>query len=193
MSTTTGRPENENQLSKGLPGLTHHITGHNDAGRAIVHSDNPATWIPLLNNTMAFDVVYTTSQFPPTMTANADLTAHSALLAQKNLGLVNPNGTVARIVDFGPGSEPVMHRTQSLDYGVVLEGEVEMLLDDGERRVLGRGDVAVQRGTNHGWRNTSATEWARMFFVLQAAEKVVVGERVLGEDLGGAGDAGEGH
>lgn len=60
-----------------------------------------------------------------------------------------------------------MHRTQSLDYGVVIEGEVEMVLDDGVSTVMGRGDVAVQRGTSHGWRNVSKTEWARMFFVLQ--------------------------
>ena len=106
---------------------------------------------------------------------------------------MNPNGTVARIVDFAPGSEALMHRTQSLDYGIVIEGEVEMVLDEGVKRVLRRGDVAVQRGTNHGWRNTSGTEWARMFFVLQDCEKVVVeeGGRELGEDVSNA-ESGEG-
>ena len=95
-------------------------------------------------------------------------------------------------MDFAPGSEAVMHRTQSLDYGIVVEGQVEMILDEGVR-VLGRGDVAVQRSTNHGWRNVSRTEWARMFFVLQDCEKVVVGGREMGEDLDGAGEAGEKH
>ena len=46
-----------------------------------------------------------------------------------------------------------MHRTVSLDYGVVLEGEVELVLDSGETRLMKRGDVSVQRGTNHAWRN----------------------------------------
>lgn len=78
-----------------------------------------------------------------------------------------------------------MHRTQSLDYGVVLEGEIEMELDGGEIKVLKRGDVAVQRGTMHAWRNQSKTEWARMLFVLQGCEPVVVGGERLGEDLGG--------
>ncbi|KAL6714807.1 hypothetical protein ACLMJK_007067 [Lecanora helva] len=187
------RPENETQLAKGLPGLTHHITGHNPSGRAIVQATTPAKWTPLLNDTMAFNVVYTTSKFPPDMTNDADLQAHTALLQKKELGLVNPNGTVARIVDFGPNSEPVMHRTKSLDYGIVLEGEVEMILDDGVKKVMRRGDVAVQRATNHGWRNTSETEWARMFFVLQDSEKLVVGGKELGEDLSNAGDAGTGH
>ena len=81
-----------------------------------------------------------------------------------------------------------MHRTQSLDYGVVLEGEMEMILDSGEKRIMGRGDLAVQRGTNHAWRNTSDTQWARMFFVLQAAEKVMVDGKELGEDLSNTGE-----
>lgn len=140
---------------------------------------------------MAFNVVYTTSTFPPNMNGNADITAHDKIIQSNQLGLVNPNGTVARIVDFGPGTEPLMHRTQSLDYGIILEGEVEMILDNGVKRMMGRGDVAVQRGTNHGWRNASKTEWARMFFVLQESEKIQIGEKELEEDLSSAGSEAE--
>lgn len=78
-----------------------------------------------------------------------------------------------------------MHRTVSLDYGVVLEGEVELVLDSGETRLMRRGDVSVQRGTNHAWRNKSETEWARMLYVLVEAEPIVVEGKVLGEDYGG--------
>ena len=185
------RPRNDSQLSHGLPGLTHHITGHDASGQAIVESDRPAIWTPAINSTMAFNVVYTTSTFPPNMNGNADIAAHDKIIQSKQLGLVNPNGTVARIVDFGPGTEPLMHRTQSLDYGIILEGEVEMILDNGVTRMMRRGDVAVQRGTNHGWRNASKTEWARMFFVLQESEKIQVGEKVLEEDLSSAGSEAE--
>ncbi|CAD6576349.1 MAG: hypothetical protein ASARMPRED_007699 [Alectoria sarmentosa] len=181
------RPRNETQLSPGLPGLTHHITGHDASGQSIVEADRPGTWTPWINGTMAFDVVYTTSTFPPNMTGNADLAAHDQIVQSKQLGLVNPNGTVARMVDFGPGTRALMHRTQSLDYGIILEGEVEMILDDGVTRIMRRGDVAVQRGTNHGWRNTSSTEWARMFFVLQDAQKIEIGGKEIGEELSGAG------
>lgn len=183
---TDPRPRNETQLSTGLPGLTHFITGHSATGAAIVESEHPALWTPLLNNTMAFAVPYTTSTFPPNMNGNADLSAHTQLVQSGTLGLVNARGTVARFVDFAPGAEPLMHRTESLDYGVVMEGEVEMVLDEGVTRVLRRGDIAVQRGTNHGWRNVSK-EWARMFFVLQGAEKVAVGERTLEADYSEAG------
>ena len=99
-------------------------------------------------------------------------------------------GTVCRFVDFAPGKEPYMHRTESLDYGVVLEGTLELLLDSGENRVMKRGDVCVQRATNHAWKNITADEgWARMMFVLVSSEKVVVGGNELGEDLGNMSEA----
>ena len=141
---------------------------------------------------MAFDVIYTTSTFPPDLTHDADLAAHDGVIRSRQLGLVNPNGSVARIVDFSPGAAPLMHRTVSLDYGIVIEGEVEMELDGGVTRVMRRGDVAVQRATNHGWRNRSTTEWARMFFVLQDAGKIEVGGRSLGTDFSNAGSDAEG-
>lgn len=78
----------------------------------------------------------------------------------------------------------VMHRTQSLDFGIVVEGEVEMMLDDGSRTRLGRGDIAVQRATMHAWRNPSPDSWARMVFVLQDTKPLVVGGQRLGEELG---------
>ena len=93
----------------------------------------------------------------------------------------------ASVVDFGPEGKPLMHRTQSLDYGVVLEGTIEMELDDGSVTRLKRGDVAVQRGTNHAWRNPSKTEWTRMLFVLQDCQPLVVGGERYREDLGEGG------
>ena len=57
-----------------------------------------------------------------------------------------------------PGATNPIHRTVSLDYGVVLEGEIEVMLDLGELRLLKCGDLAVQRATMHTWRNTSSTE-----------------------------------
>jgi quercetin dioxygenase-like cupin family protein len=187
----TDRPPNESQVSPNLPGLTHYITGHSPSGSAIVESTRPAEWNTLLDKTFGFNVVYTTSEFPVSLNDNADLKTHDELMAKGQLGLVNPNGTVARMVDFAPGSDALMHRTQSLDYGIVIEGEIEMILDDGVKKTMHRGDVAVQRGTNHGWRNMSKTEWARMFFVLQECQKVNIGGKELGEDVSNA-SSGEG-
>ena len=85
---------------------------------------------------------------------------------------------------MAPGATSPMHRTVSLDYGVVLEGEVELVLDSGEKRLLQRGDVAIQRGTNHAWKNTSDTKWARMMYVLQESKPFTVAGKTLGEDYG---------
>ena len=85
-----------------------------------------------------------------------------------------------RIVDMKPGGESLMHRTQSLDYGVVLDGEIELVLDSGESRTLKRSDVAIQRGTNHMWKNKSQTEWGRMLFVTLESKPIEVNGKVLG-------------
>jgi len=77
-----------------------------------------------------------------------------------------------------------MHRTVSLDDGVVLEGEVELVRDGGETRVGRRG----QRGTMHAWRKRSETEWSRMLYVrVEGGDRVVEG-RELGEELRGMED-----
>lgn len=176
-----------NPTQYGLSDPKIHITTNDETtGKAHIHSSTHNDWSYLRFNKIGFNVVYTTSQFPVSLNANADLNTHNRLLSQGNLGLVNPNGSVCRIVDFSPGHQPTMHRTQSLDYGVVLEGEVYMELDGGEgqTRLLSRGDVAVQRGTRHSWRNASATNWARMLFVLLDCEPLIVGNTRLKEDLG---------
>ena len=181
---SSSRPPNEGQLSSNLPGVTHYITGHDTStGKAIVQFTRPASWVPILKGANAFNVVYTTSEFPASLNDDKDLKAHDELMASKKLGLVSPGGTVCRIVDFAPAKDPLMHRTQSLDYGVVLEGSMEMSLDSGETSLLHRGDVAVQRATMHGWKNPSTTEWARMLFVLQDCQAVVVDGKSLGEDI----------
>ncbi|KAL9127417.1 MAG: hypothetical protein Q9217_003713 [Psora testacea] len=185
---STQRPQNDTQISPGLPGVQRHITGHDESGKSIIESSTPGHWTSLFDDTMAFNVVYSTSEMPVSLNDRKDIKTHEDLMSSGKLGLVQPNGTVCRIVDFGPGAEPLVHRTQSLDYGVVLEGEIEMILDDGVKSILKRGDVAVQRATTHGWRNTSITEWARMLFVLQDCQKVIVNGKEVGEDVSEAGD-----
>lgn len=99
-----------------------------------------------LPDSMGFALSYTTQSFPVDMADNKDITDYSKYLDNAP-GLTLSGGTVLRHVDFPPSNSPIMHRTVSLDYGVVLEGEVECILDSGEMRVLKRGDVCVQRGT----------------------------------------------
>jgi quercetin dioxygenase-like cupin family protein len=74
-----------------------------------------------------------------------------------------------------------MHRSFSIDYGVVISGELELTLDGGETILLEAGDIVVQRSTNHLWRNPSETEICRIAFILIQSEPVVVGGRVMEE------------
>lgn len=91
-------------------------------------------------------------------------------------------GSVLRIVDFPPGIQSPMHRTQSIDYGLVIWGEIEVELDSGETRTLKQSEVCVQRGTNHLWRNKSK-DWCRVAYVLLDAKPVVIDGKPLA-DLG---------
>lgn len=172
------------QVSKLRP-PTHVITTNDQlTSKAVILKRRPATWTTYDGDQMAFDVIYTTSQFPTSLNELQDMAAHDAVMASGALGLVRPDGTVCRVVDFAPGYQTMMHRTQSLDYGIVIEGSVILILDSGEEQTLGRGDTVVQRGTNHAWRNPSTTEWARMVFTLQSSQPIVVNGRTLSEDLG---------
>ncbi|OQO01301.1 hypothetical protein B0A48_12854 [Cryoendolithus antarcticus] len=181
----TSRAPTSTQLAKELPALTTYITGHDKStGATRIQEHRPAAWKAVDNNGMAFNVGYTTSEFPLDMNDDKDIAGHDGKLASGKLGLVSPGGTVLRYVDFAPGFESMMHRTTSLDYGIVLEGAIELILDSGEKQILQRGDSCVQRGTNHAWRNPSNQEWARVVYVLQDAQPVEIHGEVLREDLG---------
>ena len=88
--------------------------------------------------------------------------------------LLAPGGqrTVLRTVEMAPGAFAGMHRTWSIDYAVVLSGSCRLLLDGGEIR-LEPGDVAIQRGTLHSWRN-EGTEPCRLLLVLIDAMAITI-------------------
>jgi hypothetical protein len=180
MSSST-RPPTENQLSD-LPGPTTYLTGHTSAGKSTVHSARPVNWTSYDDGKLGMSVAYTTKFFAD-VNNDADIRLHEERM-KSALGLVSAGGTVLRFVEFAPGYECMMHRTQSIDYGIVLEGTIVSVLDDGEECVLNRGDVMVQRATIHAWRNDSKTAWARMIFCLQDCQPLVVGGERLVEDLG---------
>ncbi|KAL4905124.1 hypothetical protein BDW74DRAFT_178130 [Aspergillus multicolor] len=184
---------------KTLPVLSRHITTHNAAGQAIFSTALPSSMpVSPIPDGADFSLAYTSPSIPASFTHDADIQSYASYLAPGNApGLVVSSGSVCRIVDMQPGALSPMHRTVSLDYGVVLEGVVQLELDSGEVRVMKRGDVAVQRGTNHAWRNVTppvigpdgeeVKQWARMLYVLIPAEKISVEGRELGEDLGEMG------
>ena len=172
-------------LDNQLPEISRFITDHDDAGKAIFTNkfEEKLPWQELPDGAR-FCLGFTTRTTPVDMNNESDLADYKHDLIEKP-GIMIPDGTVLRLVDMQPGVTSPMHRTVSLDYGVVLEGEVELVLDSGEVRLMRRGDVAIQRGTNHAWRNASAEKWARMLYVLQEAKPVAIGDKELDEDYGG--------
>ncbi|KAK4902632.1 hypothetical protein LTR27_000570 [Elasticomyces elasticus] len=154
MSSSSDRKPTPNQLSTHLPGPTAYLTGHNDkSGEAIIHSARPIEWHRYDDDKMAMAVAYTTS-FPPDLNEDADVKAHDSKMAASGgkLGLVSGGGTVLRYVDFGPGYTCMMHRTQSVDYGIVLEGQIDSkaLFVAGKRfgEDLGRGTEGIPASGN---------------------------------------------
>ena len=114
----------------GLPPVRRVVTGHDDRGRAVFRSDDayPTQLIP--SGDAAFALLWTTATVPADNNDETDGRARDA-------GLTIDAGSVIRIVDMLPGAESPMHRTNSIDYGIVLEGEIELELEDGAKRSIG--------------------------------------------------------
>ncbi|KAK1147010.1 hypothetical protein N8T08_002338 [Aspergillus melleus] len=150
-------------------------------------SDDPTT-------SVGFFLGHTVSTFPVPLADDQDLTDYKAMFARsQDSGLVKRNGIVMRYVDYPPGCRSPIHRTVSLDYGFVLVGELDCLLDDGDVRTVRPGDVVVQRGAMHQWVNRSKTRWARMVYVLMDATAAEAGGVSMEEDLGGMKGVPESH
>lgn len=147
------------------------VTGHDAEGRAIVVHDNAiATW-PVSTGDARFALLWTTGTAPVDVMDPIDGGA-------RQVGLTLPGGSVLRMVDIAPGDSSPFHRTRSLDYGIVLSGEIELELDGGATTTMRSGDVVVQRGTIHAWVNRT-TDWCRISFVLLDAAPLVVAGTVL--------------
>jgi hypothetical protein len=158
------------------------VTGHDSHGKAVVLLDSIVP--PQQRGANGVTLFWVTSEFPTDAGAATDR-------AQVQIGVPPPaNGTVFRIVEFAPGSahsapidhhqilhamgiDPATqgyprhantHRTRTIDYAVVVEGEIDMLLDDTDIHVKA-GDVLVQQATNHAWVN-NGNKPCRIAFIL---------------------------
>jgi quercetin dioxygenase-like cupin family protein len=160
------------------------VTGHAD-GKAVVLFDGPAPNQKLRQASgLVSTLLWVTDETPADITGGTDKSV-------REIGVPPPEGgTIFRVVDFPPeggarsreailkemgvadkggARHAAMHRTPSVDYAIVIEGEIDMLLDDSEVH-LEAGDVLVQQGTNHAWVNRGSRT-CRMAFVLIDAKK----------------------
>ncbi len=149
------------------------VTGHdaNNTARAII--DGPATNARHSASGITSTLIWCTDRTP------ADISVGEGVedMGARKLGTPPPpRGTRFAVLEFPPGNKPAMHRTETVDYVIVIEGEIEMEMDD-STVTLRQGDVMVQRGTNHSWLNRSSAP-ARVAFVLVDAEPLGIGHAV---------------
>jgi len=151
------------------------VTGHgaNNVAKAII--DAPATNARRPPSGLTSTLMWCTDAMPcdmPVGEAAEDMGA-------RRLGTPPPpNGTRFAVIDFPPGCPPSMHRTETIDYVIVISGEIDMDMDDSTVK-LKAGDVVIQRGTNHAWANRG-TETARIAVVLVDAKPLGIGHAITG-------------
>ena len=170
-----------------LPSIRRIVTGLDADGRSRIVEDAPATSIRTVAERPGYRAVnvWRTEETPARIGALDTTSGHKGILPPKN-------GTILRIIDFPPepkdpqelnrmlhatfggiyddaahdkgARHPGMHTTETVDYAIILEGEIWAVMDEGET-LMRAGNVLIQRGTNHAWANRSA-KTARIAFVL---------------------------
>ena len=169
------------------------VTAHDESGKAVVVMDGAAPNVRHRKaSRLISTLVWVTDETPADISGGADR-------ADREAGVPPPPmGSVFRIVDFPPAGDasgvdneavlremgidranrehagaparnPFMHRTRSVDYAVVMSGEIDMLLDDSEVH-LKAGDVLIQQGTSHAWFNRGKENCRMAFVLIDAAE-----------------------
>jgi len=136
------------------------VTGHDAKGKAKVLIDEQVNNVFSHRPGAEYSVIWSTETLPPNNDGDADPSG-------KKIGTTISGGSVFRIVSFGPGVAPRNHRTDSIDYAVVIAGEIDMALDD-ETVHLKAGDVLVQRGTVHNWINNGSAPCVIAFALISA-------------------------
>src|SRR5215468_9478214 len=135
------------------------VTGHDASGKSVILSDTPSPKTTDIG-TAAFHEIWVTEGMPVPIPADEpEPTARPIRVPPP------ANGVMIRYTEMAPGAQSPMHRTETVDVGIVLEGETWLLLDDGSETRVGVGDAVVQRGTNHAWANRSGRP-VRMVFLM---------------------------
>lgn len=170
------------------------VTGHRADGKSAILLDGPAPNVKQRKAGNASTLLWVTDECPAALGEGADRAA-------RDIGVPPPRlGSIFRIAEFPPGADsraadhaallrdfgigedvlrghpprdPAIHRTRSLDYVVVLEGEIVLLLDESET-TLRAGDAVVQQATNHAWVNRGATICRLAMVFLDAVEPAVL-------------------
>ena len=139
------------------------VTGHSPEGTAIFTSDEKFETIIIPTGDAAMSTLWTTATVPADCNDETDG-------AKRDAGTTLKGGSVIRIVDMLPGASSPFHRTDSIDYGIIVSGEIELELENKVTKRIGAVDIIIHRGSLHKWKNPSETEVCRIVFVLIEAK-----------------------
>ncbi|PMS16843.1 cupin domain-containing protein [Trinickia dabaoshanensis] len=195
-----------------FPAIRRVVTGHDADGRAVVASDGPlptVAEIAAIPGTV-FHEVWSTSETPAAVNNAPDPTTGALVLPPPKRGTrmrfvdIPPDtpeflahgaakmhaafsevGDAAASTVKADSPHPLMHRTESIDYGVVIEGEMTLILDDAEV-ALAPGSVVIQRGTNHAWANRSGRPCRMLFVLIDGTYDAAIAAALAVPEQGGA-------
>jgi len=144
------------------------VTGHDANGKAVVKIDDVGAHVASGRPKMSRQLIWTTNDVPVHFSADGEDKG------AREIGTTIKNGTVFRVIEFEPGAAPRNHRTDSIDYAVVMSGEIDMEMDDTVVH-LKAGDVLVQRGTIHNWVNNGRAPCVIAFVLISSDGNTAVG------------------
>jgi quercetin dioxygenase-like cupin family protein len=152
------------------------VTGHDAKGKAVVATDERLAAVPRLNRPhISGCEIWSTNKMPVDNSAASDAPQRAGFVKRYNY-VGSGQGTVIRVTEFAPGAPKFMHRTETVDYAILLSGECDLEFDSGEIVHMKQGDIVVQRGTMHAWVNNGSTPAVFAFILIDAEPAAVNGE-----------------
>src|ERR1700680_3592586 len=152
-------------LDRASPKLRRIVTKHDPSGKAAIWIDADATNHKFPNEKISSTLMWSTDHTPTLILSDEDE-------GDRILGSAPPPcGSRFTMMEFQPGNEATLHRTDTVDYVICLSGEIDMILDDSQSVTLRPGDVVIQRGTNHAWANRSDKPCRLAVVLLDAVPK----------------------
>jgi quercetin dioxygenase-like cupin family protein len=151
------------------------VTGHDEFGKGIVVSDEKLSAVSRgLGASISGCEIWSTNSMPVDNSMEAEATQRAGFVKKYNY-VGTGQGTTARIVEWAPAHAMFPHRTETMDYSIVLSGEIDVEFDSGQVVTMKEGDIIVMRGVTHTWKNKSTTRPAVTAFILIDAAAFVAG------------------
>jgi len=154
------------------------VTGHDTNGKAVIKTDERLPAVSRLGRPhIAGCEIWSTDRMPVDNSEASDAAQRHGFVRRYNY-VGSGQGSVVRIVEFAPGAPRFIHRTETVDYALLLAGECDLELDSGEVVHLKAGDVVVQRGTMHAWVNHGPAPCVFAFILIDAQPAMVLGQEL---------------